>query len=111
MMALASVKPAKQVYKANALPARQSPFKMLYFTKLVSSSTVHSYKNDPVNHYFSAVIRRGFLQLDDGWISLLNGFEYKLITASQTWYSSQSQCQEMGGDLATHGLKEWETRR
>ena len=110
MMALASLKPAKQVYKAIAQNARPTPFKM-YFVKLVSFSNVHSYKNDPVNHYFSAVIRRGFLQLDDGWISPLNGFQYKITTTAQTWHRSRSLCQGMGGDLATHGLQDWETRR
>ena len=40
MMALASVKPAKQIYKANARNPRQTPLKILYFIKLVSSSTV-----------------------------------------------------------------------
>ena len=110
-MALASVKPAKQVHEVNARNARPTPFKILYFTKLVSSSNVHGYKNDTVNQYFSAVILRGFLQLGDGWISPLNGFQYKLTETTQTWYSSRSQCQGMGGDLATHGIQDWETRR
>ena len=109
-MALASVKPTKQVNQANALNARPIPLKILYFIKLVSFSTVHSYKNDPANHYFSAVIRRGFLQLDDGWISPLDGFQYKSIANGQSWQSSRSKCQEIGGDLATHGIQDWETR-
>ena len=110
-MALASVKPAKQVYEVNLLNARPIPLKILSFIKLVSSSNAHSYKNGPVNLYFLAVIRRGFLLLDDGWISPLNGFQYKLTTTYQSWYSSRSQCQGMGGDLATHGIQDWQTRR
>ena len=108
-MALACVKPANQVYQANLLNARPTPLQILYFIKLVS--TVQCYKNDPVNHYFSAVIRRGFMQLDDGWISPLNGFQYKFITLGRDWQYSRSVCQGMGGDLATHGLQDWGIRR
>ena len=110
-MALASVKPAKQVYEVNLLNARPIPLKILYFIKLVSPSNVHSYKNGPVNLYFLAVIRRGFLQLDDGWISPLNGFQYKIVAASGGWQYSRNACQTVGGDLATHGIQDWETRR
>ena len=111
MIALASVKPAKQVYEVNLLNARLILVKILYFIKLVSLSNVHSYKNGPVNLYFLAVIRRGFLRLDDEWISPLNGFQYKLIATGGGWQYSRDACQTMGGDLATHGIQDWETRR
>ena len=110
-MALASVKPAKQVYEANLLNARPILVKILYFIKLVSPSNIPSYKNGPVNHYFSAVIRRGFLRLDDGWISPLNGFQYKIVAANGGWQNGRGACQTVGGDLATHGIQNWETRR
>ena len=110
-MALASVKPLKQVYEVNLLNARQIPLKMLSFIILVSPSNIHSYKNGPVNLYFSAVFRRGFLRLDDGWINPLNGFQYKLIATDGGWQNSRRACQTVGGDLATHGIQDWETRR
>ena len=51
------------------------------------------------------------MELDDGWITPLNGFQYKHVNTTQSWNSSRVLCREMGGDLATHGIQVWETRR
>ena len=49
---------------------------------------------------------RGFVELDGGWISPLNGHQYKAIHTSQTWYESRTMCQNLGGDLIVHGFQD-----
>ena len=58
-----------------------------------------------------AAFRRGYMESDGGWINPFNGFEYNLLKTSQSWNYSRILCQEMGGDLATHGIQAWEIRR
>jgi len=48
----------------------------------------------------------GYVELDDGWISPLNGYQYKVIHTRQTWNESQSICQSWGGDIIVHGFRD-----
>ena len=62
-------------------------------------------------HCISAAFYYGYLELEGGWITPLDGFQYKLVTTAQSWQRSRNACQRMGGDLATHGVQNWVTRR
>ena len=45
----------------------------------------------------SAALLRGYMTLNGGWIAPFNGYQYKAITARQSWSASRSLCQEEGG--------------
>lgn len=48
--------------------------------------------------------------LDDGWIAMFNGFQYKLVYPAGNWTESRATCQELGGDLAVFGIQDMESR-
>ena len=52
------------------------------------------------------ILLRGFVELDDGWISPLNGYQYKVNQTRQTWDESRTMCQNLGGDLIVHGFQD-----
>ncbi|CAK8695481.1 unnamed protein product [Clavelina lepadiformis] len=46
-----------------------------------------------------------------GWYAPSNGYQYILISTTQSWFESRQTCQEMGGDLAVAGAQDLTMRR
>ena len=59
----------------------------------------------------STALNQGYLELEDGWISPLNGFQYKRTFINQSWSENRNICQSWGGDLASHGIQDFYTRK
>jgi len=55
-------------------------------------------------------LRRGYMELDDGWITPFNGYQYKASLNRQTWDESRSVCQSWEGDLIVHGFRDHTAR-
>ena len=58
---------------------------------------------------FSA-LHRGYIELNDGWFSPFNGYQYK-IARRASWQNSRSSCQLMRADLVVYGVQDTHTRR
>ena len=54
--------------------------------------------------------KHGFVELEDGWIAPMNGFQYKMSSSWQTWENSRMTCESWNGDLIAHGFQNYETR-
>ena len=54
---------------------------------------------------------QGFMELHDGWISPLNGYQYKVNSILQSWNDSRRTCQSWGGDLIVHGFRDHTARQ
>ncbi|CAK8695694.1 unnamed protein product [Clavelina lepadiformis] len=46
-----------------------------------------------------------------GWYSPNNGFQYQLSSTKQNWQESRMLCQQIGGDLAALGIKNFHMRK
>ncbi|XP_076808773.1 CD209 antigen-like protein D isoform X1 [Clavelina lepadiformis] len=46
-----------------------------------------------------------------GWYSPNNGFQYQLSSTKQNWQESTMLCQQIGGDLAALGIKNFHMRK
>ena len=49
--------------------------------------------------------------MEDGWVSPLNGFQYKKTSITQTWQKSREVCQSWGADLASYGIQDFYTTK
>ena len=58
----------------------------------------------------SASLLRGFAELEDGWISPFNEYQYKVTRIRESWTASRRKCQVWGGDLVVHGVRDSGTR-
>ena len=54
---------------------------------------------------------RGYVELEDGWISPFNGYQYKVNDTRQSWNESRIACQSWGGDLIVHGFRDHTARQ
>ncbi|CAK8695841.1 unnamed protein product [Clavelina lepadiformis] len=43
---------------------------------------------------------------DVSWYSPLNGYQYKVLSSTQSWEESRRLCQGLGGDLAAVGMRD-----
>ena len=59
-----------------------------------------------VSDNFTAIVQRGYMELDDGWITPLNGYQYKATPNSQTLDQGRTICQNWGGDLIVYGFQD-----
>ena len=50
-------------------------------------------------------MEQGYEILDDGWVTMFNGYTYKMTNSSQPWQQSQDICKKWGGDLAVVGVQ------
>ena len=57
------------------------------------------------------MLQTGYLELEDRWITPFNGFQYKYNTTRKNWADARTACYEMGGDLASFGIWDIQTRR
>ena len=48
---------------------------------------------------------RGYMELEDGWIALFNGYQYKVTPNAQPWEDGRATCQTWGGDLIVYGFR------
>ena len=55
---------------------------------------------------FTRALLRGYMELDDGWMTPLNGYEYKANLSLLTWDESRRNCQRWGGDLVVYGVRD-----
>jgi len=53
------------------------------------------------------VFQRGFMELEDGWITPFNGYQYK---TTPNLGCCRSVCQSWGGDLIVHGIRDHAAR-
>jgi len=51
----------------------------------------------------------GYMELEDGWITPFNGYQYTVIDHLQTWDESRSVCQSWRGDLIVYGFRDHST--
>ncbi|XP_076825440.1 C-type lectin domain family 4 member M-like [Clavelina lepadiformis] len=49
--------------------------------------------------------------VDPSWFVPFNGFQYKLTSEKHSWTDARSECQRMGADLASTGIRSFETRQ
>jgi len=68
-------------------------------------SLIESLRDD-----ITRALQRGFMELDDGWITPFNGYQYKVNNNRLTWNDSRSVCQSWGGDLIVHGFRDHSLR-
>ncbi|XP_076809671.1 alpha-N-acetylgalactosamine-specific lectin-like [Clavelina lepadiformis] len=47
-----------------------------------------------------------YQQPDDGWYAPSNGYQYKVMTSTQSWEESRRLCQDLSGDLAAVGMRD-----
>jgi len=66
-------------------------------------------KEIPLNDITRA-LQRGYMELDDGWITPFNGYQYKVNFNEQNWEESRSVCQSWGGDLIVYGFQDHAAR-
>ena len=74
----------------------------VYATTRKNRITLQSFVSDN----FTALVQRGYLELDDGWITPLNGYQYKITPTSQSWDDGRRICQSWGGDLIVYGFQD-----
>ena len=55
-------------------------------------------------------LHRGYIELNDGWFSPFNGYQYK-VARRASWQNSRNSCQSMGADLVVYGVQDTNTRR
>jgi len=55
-------------------------------------------------------LQRGYMELDNGWITPFNGYKYKVTPDQRTWNESRRVCQSWGGDLIVHGFRDYAVR-
>jgi len=65
------------------------------------NSLINSVRDD-----ITRFLQRGFMELDDGWITPFNGYQYKVNVNTQTWDESRIVCQSWGGELIVHGFRD-----
>ena len=54
----------------------------------------------------TSLLKRTYVELDDGWITPFNGFKYKKFNTSNTWPKCREFCQSLGGDLVVYGIRD-----
>ena len=54
----------------------------------------------------TSLLKRTYVELDNGWITPFNGFQYKKFNTSNTWPKCRAFCQNLGGDLVVHGIRD-----
>ena len=57
------------------------------------------------------ILNRSYVMLEDEWIGLFNGFQYKLSNESLSWNESRKICEAWGSDLIVHGVRDAGTRK
>ena len=62
----------------------------------------------------TAALAHGEIELEEGWFSPLNGYQYKVSTSShvgQQWIETRRICQSWGADLIVHGVRDARIRK
>ena len=57
-----------------------------------------------------SVLKGGVIELEDGWITPLNGYQYKLTTTTGSWSESREKCKLWNADIIVYGFIDIEAR-
>jgi len=55
-------------------------------------------------------LQSGYMELDNGWITPFNGYQYKISTEKLSWDTGRHVCQGWEGDLIAHGFRDHAAR-
>ena len=59
----------------------------------------------------TAALIRGEIELEEGWYSPLNGYQYRATTSHENWDETRRICQSWGADLIVHGVRDTRIRK